>query len=195
VSRPKKVVVVDVDEVVASLIPTWVRALRAKHPECPNPIGNPTWDTWDIKDQIPECYHGTLLELLETHEIYEDVQPVQDSLQAVQLLRTLGCRVVFATSVVVGHAGAKLRWLVKHGFLETERHCYDYVETSDKALIRGDLLIDDRPKNCQKFLRANGPTSALLFMPRYINFKYRLDFPAAQNWTQAVDFTQALLRL
>ncbi len=179
-------IIVDVDEVVAALLPVWIRKIMEACPGCPDPRQNPNWDTWDIKDQIPDVYHDRMFDLINTHAIYDEVEPVPGALEGIARLRSAGHRLIFATSHVVGHAGAKLRWLVRQGVLENERHCYDYIETSDKSLVRGDILIDDRPRSCKNFVAVNNPWSAILFMPRDIHPRYRRGLTTARDWNDVV---------
>lgn len=175
-------IVCDVDGVVADLTPAWLDALFARHPECPDPRKDPTWDSWDIADVVPQRFLEPLFEILGSHEVYDTVRPILGGLDGIMALRNEGFRIVFVTSCVIGHAGAKLKWLVKHGFLETVRHNYDYVECSDKTLIRGSLIIDDRPKTCHDFQRQNGFGSSILFMQRQLHPKHTKGLFHVESW-------------
>jgi 5'(3')-deoxyribonucleotidase len=172
---------IDVDEVIAQLVPTWVGELRRRHPECPDPH-TPAWTSWQVTDQIPEKYHDILFEILDEPTLYDTVEPVPGALEGIQALRAMNYRTVFVTSASNGHAGAKLRWLVKHGFLDTHKFQRDYVECYDKTLIYADMILDDRPRTCHDFVKEHGVGRALLYMPRYLAPECRTGLPFVTNW-------------
>lgn len=187
------VIIVDVDDTTADLVPVWVREFLRMYPECPNPCDE-RWTDWDVAPLVPDEYQERFWAVLANPELYDQVEPIPGSLEGVEKLRKFA-RVVFATSAVNGHSGAKLRWLVKRGYLDTIVRNRDYIETFDKSLLRGQLIIDDRPQTCRKFAAVNGGRrSALLYLrPPAIAPEYREGLIAAANWTEVVKQAEWML--
>jgi 5'(3')-deoxyribonucleotidase len=140
---------VDVDEVVAALLPAWLDRYNRDFNDSVKPEAITGWDVREfIKPEAAE----RMYEYLDTPKLYDSVQPIEGAVEGVMILRARGHRVTFVTSAMNGHAGAKLRWLQKHGLLPAGKKVEaDYIECSDKSLIRGDVLVDDRPKNIDEF--------------------------------------------
>lgn len=173
-------VFVDVDGVAADLETAWLARYNEAYMDDlrPEDLGG-----WRMDDKVkPEC--GTkIYDYLEDPDLYDEVEPVEGALEGVDQLRRRGLHVVFATSSPNGSAGAKLRWLLKHGFLPAIRvgstHP-DYIEIHSKGLLRGDILIDDGPHNIQAF---NG--YAILF-ERFHNRDF--EWPVrAKGWLAVTD--------
>lgn len=159
---PRLTFLVDVDDVVADLVPYWVHMLERETGCPPVNLKDPKWDTWSLTNLIDPVYHEDLWRILDTRGLlYKDVVPIEGADEGIDRIRTAGHRVVFVTSATCGHAGEKLEWLVQHGFLDSVKYQKDYVECADKSLIRGDVLIDDRPDNLHTF-----GGFRILFMPR-----------------------------
>jgi len=84
----------------------------------------------------------------ERDNIYDKVNIIKGSLDGVIRLRAWGHEVVFVTS---GLFLAKVRAMQKRAFLLDMKGDYHYAKdvivAHDKSMIRGDLLIDDKPEN------------------------------------------------
>ena len=188
-----KIVYIDVDDTTFDLVPHWVDEFLRQYPECEDPRLK-GWYDWDIAPLIPAEYQDRFWDILGNPELYDRVALIPGALEGVQAIRAMGARVVFVTSAVNGHAGVKLRKLVQHGLLDTVVRNRDYIETFDKSLLRGDLIIDDRPQTCRKFVQANGRYTALLYLrPPAIRPDYRRGLPNASDWTGVVEMTRKLL--
>lgn len=144
---------VDVDGVVADLGEAWLTAYNRDYND------DMTQDkilTWAIHEYVnPTC--GRKIYNYLTPELYDSVKPIEGALEGVLRLREMGHRVVFVTSTPRGSEGAKLSWLLKHGFLEggglygDGRVYEDYIECSDKTLVAVDVLVDDRSTTIESF--------------------------------------------
>lgn len=136
---------VDVDGVVAGLDKAWITRYNKDYND------NMTvdqWTDWDIHLLIkPEC-GLKIYEYIEDPKIYDEVLPIDNSLEGVNYLRELGYRIVFVTNSTLGASGAKYYWLKKYGFIEDTD---DYIECKDKSLFNAEWLIDDRIKNLSRF--------------------------------------------
>jgi 5'(3')-deoxyribonucleotidase len=142
-------IAVDVDEVVVAMLPEWIRLYNQLWDDDLQPNEVTDWDlTLFVR---PEC-GKKIYEILNRSDLYANVKLVPGALEAIAHLRSKGYRLVFVTSATKGHAGQKLQCLQDHGVLERGRQVDpDYVECTDKALIRADLIIDDRPLNIERF--------------------------------------------
>ena len=144
-------VLCDVDDVVAQLVPAWLARYNRDYGDC---VTRDDLKSWTITDWISAECGEKIYDYLRDPMLYEDVAPVSGARAGVEMLRRWGHRVVFVTSASGPGMGAKLAWLVRHGFLPDHTYVHpDFVAAHDKALIRGDVLIDDRPENIAKYVK------------------------------------------
>ena len=142
------IIAVDVDDVVADLPSIWYALYNREYNDDLAPERVLSWDTH--KYVKPECGER-IYRYLDEPELYNAVLPVPGALEGVQLLRYYGHRVVFVTSAVPKQMGRKYWWLIAHHFLYGKDSREDYVEATDKSLIRADALVDDGPHNLENF--------------------------------------------
>jgi 5'-nucleotidase len=168
----KDIIAVDVDDVVCDLISAWI--LRYDQDYKDNLTKESITD-WNIgKFVLPSC-GKKIYKYIEDPSIYNDCQPIENSLEAVNLLKTMG-RVIFVTSPTIGCAGRKYVWLKDHGYIDKLN---DYVEARDKSLIKYSYLIDDNYKNIKpsnKNVLFTMPWNAKFEHPNRIN-----------NWREFID--------
>jgi 5'(3')-deoxyribonucleotidase len=172
------IVFVDVDDVCADLMPTWLSRYNKDYDDN---LTRESMTEWSLLKRVkPECGEK-IYDYLEDPTLYDDVLPIGGAFSGVECLRQRGYRVVFATSATNGAAGSKLRWLIRYGFLqENPKRTYpDYVEGYDKGLLLGDVLIDDGPHNVQKFQGY----SILMRRPHNQNFQWPV---VAENWGDVI---------
>lgn len=168
----------DVDEVVASLVPEWLRRYRDEYGDTLTPEG---CTTWNLVDHVhPRC-GSRIYDYLNCPDLYDHVLPVPGALDGIQALREDGVRVVFVTSANIHQAGNKLRWLARHGFLTLEHGTIspDYIVAHDKSAIRADAMLDDGPHNLKGF------TGKKILFDQPHNRSCG-DYPRARGWDEAV---------
>lgn len=140
---PRKIIAVDVDDVVADLISEWLRYYNNDYND------NVTVDdikSWNIHEYV-KC-GIKIYDYLDKPRLYDTVIPVENSIWGVNTLREMSYRVVFVTSTNINQNGQKLMWLQKYTFLPNQvKFERDYVEAVDKSLVYCDYLIDDKPDN------------------------------------------------
>ena len=161
------VIGVDVDGVCADLMPEWLRRYNRDFGDALTPQDITDWDvTRFVK---PEA-RPKIFDYLHDADLYDGVEPIAGALEGVRQIRANGNRVVFITSTVTGHAGKKLLWLRRHGFLSCRNPhpCRDYFEGTDKALLNIHYLIDDRLSTVQEFWD-NGRSAFLFPSPATAN--------------------------
>lgn len=170
----KRVIGVDVDGVCADLMPEWLRRYNRDFGDSlmPHDITE-----WNITRFVKPAAREKIFDYLHDADLYDQVEPIAGALEGVQQIRSDGSRVVFITSAVTGHAGQKLLWLRRHGFLSCRNPypCRDYFEGTDKALLNVHALIDDRLSTVKEFWDTN--RTAFLF-PSPATRNYRVSWAA-----------------
>lgn len=142
-----KNILMDVDSVVADLMPEWLLRYNLEYKDILKPSNITAWDIHQLVK--PEC-GKKIYQYLWDENLYNNVKPIDGALSGIQWLRACDYRVVFVTS---GIQPAKIKWLYEHGFLTGTiwQSDKDVVVASDKSLIKGDYLVDDNMDNCKKF--------------------------------------------
>jgi 5'(3')-deoxyribonucleotidase len=166
------IIAVDCDDVCINLIDRWLYEYNSDFED--NLTRNDITD-WDVQKFVkPEC--GTkIYRYIEDKTMYDYCQPVADSLEGVNLLRTMG-RVIFVTHPTIGTAGRKYVWLKENGYIDSME---DYVEAKDKSLINFDFLIDDNYHNICRYKNSflfNQPWNEKYFYAQRI-----------KNWREYID--------
>lgn len=178
---------VDVDGVAADLLPRWIELYNQGYDDDLTCAEITAWETH--KFVKPECgiriYH-----YLDRSDLYDGVLPIEGALDGVRELRDMG-RVVFVTSCTgSAMAKAKIDWMFRHGFLDEPKKLgmADVVITSDKSLVRADLMIDDYGKNLFDF----GGMGILYDAPYNQHVK---GFPRAEGWEDVLVVAEALVKV
>lgn len=103
---------------------------------------------WETSDDVRYCFGDTAAELVDrarhTPGFYRHLPVVDGAQRAVAGLLKAGCEVIVCTAPSLSNptcASDKLAWLDEH--FPTLRDRFTIVK--DKTLVRGDLLIDDKP--------------------------------------------------
>lgn len=133
---------------------------------------------WDIAKFVkPEC-GKKFYDYFSNPDIYNCVEEIQDSKECIQTLRGYGYKIIYLTS---GFFPAKAKWLYNHGYLTSKSWEYatDIVVTTDKSLIKADLLIDDGYHNIVDW------HPSLLFTQPW-NKKYMVNGSRVDNWSEIV---------
>jgi len=143
----------DIDGCLANLIDPWLNRLEKRtgfH------LDRKDISVWELDNLIPPEYLKTFHNILDEPDLYDEVEPIQGGLDAVNAVRFGGDEVVFITWVTPKSAGKKFLWLQKHGFLpENTRQSKEYFETygGNKNIFNVDVLIDDRYQTIKNFPR------------------------------------------
>lgn len=138
----KRIVYVDVDGVL-------VNPNRHFLDELNRAIGT-TYEYKDITafnyyDCFPREHADILMRMWGSATLYDGWPPEPGAMEAVEEIRTFA-RVVAISSLTEGHADSKYSWLLGKGF---DRK--DIFLATDKSLVRGAVLIDDRIENLMGF--------------------------------------------
>ena len=138
-------IAVDVDGVV---LDTHSEVLRRYNIDYGDNLGLDDIQVWDMsRFAKPEC-GAKILGYFENPEVYKFAYHIVGALAGVRALRDAHHRVVYATTPARNTAGVKLEVLTALGFLDYPE---DYIECTDKNLVRADVLIDDYAPNVNLF--------------------------------------------
>jgi 5'(3')-deoxyribonucleotidase len=175
-----KIIALDVDGVVADLLTNWLRWYNRDYNDDLKYTEIVRWETWEFTK--PEC--GTkILEYLKNPRLYDDVLPMPGALDAIAKLRMNGYRVIYATVTPIETTGVKYAWLERYNLIE---HMKDYIEVTDKGLIRASVLVDDRAENLGHFIGAK-----ILFDQPWNRQGVSNKTHYAHGWQEVVDIIQS----
>lgn len=140
-------ILVDVDSVVADLIPAWLYLYNKDYNDN---LTREQITEWDMTKFVkPEC-GNQIYDYLHLEDLYNIVNPIDGAISSIHWLRQHEYDIRFLTS---GVQPAKILWLGKQGLLLSEHFLFspDVIVAHDKSIIKGDILIDDNIKNCESF--------------------------------------------
>lgn len=99
-----------------------------------------------IEDDYPDYLEGEIVKIFSEPGFFAGLEPIPGGAKALRAILRLGHEVFICTSPFKqnrGCAAEKLAWVEKNiggDFLKR------VIITEDKTLVRGDILIDDKPK-------------------------------------------------
>lgn len=142
------IILVDVDGVVADLHVAWLARYNKDYNDN---LQSSQINKWAIHEFVkPECGRK-IYEYLLDPTLYDDVPPMPGAEYNIKKLRKLGHKIVYVSS---GFFPAKVKWLAEKGFAIDFPYndgrwdtLADVVLTGNKSLVKGDIIIDDYPKN------------------------------------------------
>ena len=137
---------VDMDEVMADTLSEHIRRYNQTFDEDVTADDLAGKGLWEV---TPADRQAQLRAFLDAEDFFEDLPLIPDA-QAV--LQDLSARfeIFIATQAmaVPNSLGPKYRWLQRHFPFIPPAH---YVFCGNKSILRADYLIDDQPKNLQRF--------------------------------------------
>lgn len=159
-------IIVDLDSVVVDLMSKWLRTYNARWVDDLTMDRITDWDT--SKFVRPEC-GKRVFDILAEPGFYTDLDPIPAALEALEYLRGYA-EIHIATHAVnnIGIAHDKLTWLAKY----MPAQVGNIFLGPDKAVLSGDVLIDDGPHNLIGYHREH--PRALCIGPEY---GYNRDVP------------------
>lgn len=137
-------VLVDMDGVLCRWQDRFDKGLREGYPHIPifpfeQVVTFKTQKFYDAK------YRAEIAEMMDTPGFYSELEPMEGAVEAIHAMTDAGIQVFLCTAPYVTNktcASEKMDWVERHlgaGYLNRT------VITSDKTLVRGDVLIDDKP--------------------------------------------------
>jgi 5'-nucleotidase len=137
---------VDMDEVIADTLSEHLRRYNQEFDESITPedlTGKGLWEVTPIDRQLQ------LRAFLDAEDFFEDLPLIPDAQDVLKAL-TARFEIFIATQAmtVPNSLGPKYRWLQRHfPFIPPT----NYVFCGNKSILRADYLIDDLPRNLQRF--------------------------------------------
>ena len=137
-------ILVDMDGVIADFDGEFIKRWRERYPDqFYIPMHERT--LFYVKDQYPQEVHPQLLEILQEPGFFREMMPMPGAREALSEMNTLGLEVFLCTSPFSPYQNCvleKYQWVENYlGARWTDR----IILTKDKTLVRGDILIDDKP--------------------------------------------------
>jgi 5'(3')-deoxyribonucleotidase len=127
------------DDTIEDLLPAWVGYLNKKHGTSVDPI-NVT--DWDMTKFFPTLTKHQVYCPLRLEEMWRMVLPKPGALEYLQRLKDDGHKLFIVTTSSCESINPKMR-RVFYEYLDGIFSWDDVIITSNKQMIRGDVLIDD----------------------------------------------------
>ncbi len=139
----KKVLVVDMDDVLAKLVPKWVEAVNEGERESVSPSDVLSWDI----DSYFKC--GKKVYEYLTYELFRSLPVMEDSTEVLRKLQEkYDVYVVTSATAYTESLVAKVEWLEEHFPTIDRTHI---VLCGNKNIIKADVMIDDGAHNLEAF--------------------------------------------
>lgn len=156
----KKTILIDLDSICADIMTPWLAEYNRRYDDTLKMEQVTNWDFHNVCK--PEC--GTkLYDILHIPHFFEDLQPLPGAQASVAALRSAGHDVMILTAGgdIEDAATQKMRWCKRWLDMSPKQ----VMVTSRKELVRGDIIVDDSPKQIQNYRKAW--PSAYIFGIRY----------------------------
>lgn len=167
-------VLIDMDDTLEGLCPEWVKYLNNKHGTS---VKHSDITDWDMTKAFPSLERKLVYAPLVDPALWENVKPLPGAVEKVQQLINDGHKVVIVTASHQDTVSPKLNSVLFRYFPFLTYK--DVIISSQKQLIKGDVLVDDAPHNL-----VNGTYKGIL-MNAYHNAKYDAEangFVRANDW-------------
>ena len=133
------------DGVIADFDGEFLKRWRERHPEKYFiPMGERT--SFYVKDQYPDELKPLVVEILTEPGFFRGMMPIEGAGEALLEMENMGLDMFICTSPLSTYQNCvleKFEWVDAHlGSQWIDR----IILTKDKTLIRGDILIDDKPE-------------------------------------------------
>lgn len=149
VSLDGKVILVDMDNTLVDWDSQFYSMMSRLHPHVPLTTRE-TRINWSIERNYPSQYERAILGLTNEPEFWRTMPPMSGGIEAMKAMVTGGLNVFIVSTPDPQHtarcAKEKFDW-VEHYLGQSWKN--KVILTADKTLIRGDVLIDDKPNVCQ----------------------------------------------
>ncbi len=144
------VIVVDVDNTVTDVISTeggWVDNLNKLTGQSLSidPGKSYPYNLTTLYEDYNRDEHD-LFEFWKRRDVYDNAKPIEGSVEALWLLKRMGCDIVFCSVVKGDHSKSKYQFLERN---------FPFMDgcafTREKGYMRADVIIDDRVESLNQF--------------------------------------------
>lgn len=137
-------ILVDMDGVLCKWQEMYDNLLRTHYPHIPIfPFEKVT--RFKTQSFYAEEHRAEIAEMMDRPGFYRDLEPMEGSVEALKAMKAAGLNVFICTAPYVTNktcASEKMEWVEKHLGADWLNRT---IITSDKTLVRGTVLIDDKP--------------------------------------------------
>lgn len=131
----------DADDTVENLLEPWLAMLNERYGTA---VTLDDIHAWDISEAFPTLRREQVYDVLAEDELWRRVTPIDGAQRVLQRLCDEGHELYMVTASDYRSCKAKIEALLEmFPFLDWEH----VIVTSNKQLVRGDVLIDDGPHN------------------------------------------------
>ncbi len=137
-------ILVDMDGVLADFEAGFIKQWQSQYPEKAF-IPIEERKTFYLFEQYPEDLRHFVPTIYNAPRFFLDLEPIPGGIEAMNEMKQLGIEVFICTSPLLVYdycVGEKFKWV--DTYLGPE-WVHRIVLTSDKTIVHGDILIDDRP--------------------------------------------------
>jgi len=140
-----QIILIDMDGPLADFDGTFLKEWKRRYPEEPHiPLRNRR--EFYPRDDYPKRLRSKVESIYLDQKFYPKIPPVEEGLAAIREMVDLGISVFICTTPLSIYAYCvleKYQWVEKYlGYGFTKK----LILTRDKTLVRGDMLIDDKPE-------------------------------------------------
>ena len=141
----KKIILVDMDDVLANFEKGFLEKWKNKFPHHPHvPLIGRT--TFHIEDDYPDELEKEIRSIFSAPGFFENLDMIPGGKEALVKMEALGHTALICTNPISKYENCvleKYHWVSKNlGYRWTKK----MIVTKDKTLIYGDILIDDKPE-------------------------------------------------
>lgn len=176
-------ILVDMDECLVSLLPTWLQTYEARSPSRHNLRREDVTD-YHIQKLVPPSEADILMGVIAEPGFFEHLPPIHGAISAISNLACDGHDIRFVTIAYTPEAArGKCVWIERE-FAHLGFGMREMILTHDKDQIRGDVIIDDKPAVLDK--ACSDPSIRTIGFEQPYNtelgFQDRVDFWASPGW-------------
>lgn len=143
-AHPYMIILIDQDGVLADFENAFISVWRQRHPDIA-PVAFEDRKSFHLLEDYPPELHARAQAIYTASGFIRDLPPVPGAVEAFREMLALGMDLRICTAPLHQYENCvaeKFQWVERHlGRAATER----IVMTRDKTLVRGDILIDDKP--------------------------------------------------
>lgn len=138
-------ILVDQDGVIADYTGLLLERFQETHPRLYCPLREEI-RSFRVKNSFPQEFRDKVQELCDEPGFYRDLPVIDGAVEALREMLDRGDEVFICTSPSLNNPTCmhdKYEWMLAHFGKE---FLYRMIITKEKAIVRGNYLIDDRPK-------------------------------------------------
>jgi len=139
------IILVDMDNTIADFEGRFIEVWQQRYPHIPHVPREERRHFYQTKDYPPE-HAKKVTQLIAHPDFFCELQPIPGAIEALHAMAAMGHDVFLCTSSYFNYhecVSCKYQWVHNHLGQGWQRRV---IITADKTVVRGDVLIDDRPE-------------------------------------------------